>query len=35
MPVMQPGRGGADKALNALHNPVTLPVVCHHMLLRS
>src|SRR6202050_961591 len=25
----------ADKAANALHNPVTLPVVCHLMLLRS
>ena len=25
----------ADKAANALHNPVTLPVVCQLMLLRS
>src|ERR1700687_625390 len=25
----------ADKAANALHNPVTLPVVCHLTLLRS
>jgi 5-methylcytosine-specific restriction endonuclease McrA len=25
----------ADKAANALHNPVTLPVVCEFMLLRS
>src|ERR1700682_743520 len=25
----------ADKPLNALHNPVTLPVVCQRMLLRS
>jgi len=24
-----------DKAANALHNPVTLPVVCQHKLLRS
>ena len=37
-PVMQSGREpepAADKAANALHNPVTLPVVCHLMLLRS
>ena len=37
-PVMQSGpRTGAaaDKAPNALHNPVTLPVVCHVTLLRS
>src|SRR5260370_39801270 len=30
------GRAEAtDKAANALHNPVTLPVVCHLTLLRS
>ena len=36
---MQSRRDGggemADKPLNALHNPVTLPVVCRHVLLRS
>ena len=29
------GSGPLDKRLNALHNPVTLPVVCQLMLLRS
>ncbi len=36
--IMQSGRGPARrriKAANALHNPVTLPVVCQRMLLRS
>jgi hypothetical protein len=37
-PIVQSGRelaAAADKAANALHNPVTLPVVCQSMLLRS
>jgi len=36
--IVQSGRGPARrriKAANALHNPVTLPVVCQRMLLRS
>jgi hypothetical protein len=37
-PIVQSGRelaAAADKAANALHNPVTLPVVCQSLLLRS
>jgi len=34
-PIMQPGPDAADKAANALHNAVMLPVVCQLTLLRS